>query len=142
MHSMSDTRSMAFYKALRVVWDTDVPAIPYEGSERAYVLVGLRFRNTRIIQHVLEVPNVSPFPVDTFSVLQRDVRKVVEGLSPPKSVIGFAHTHPDNYPLPSINDINGIARGMLGLVVSDSHTHHWYVRGRTIEPTIRRSLVE
>lgn len=136
---MPDTRSVPFYEALKVVWAITPLQEPYKGFERVYVLVGLRYRNTRIITSALEVPNHSPFPEDTFTVLQKDVRDAIEGLSPPKSIIGFAHTHPAHFPTPSINDIRGIARGMLGLVVSDTTTHNWYIRGKAIQPTVRIS---
>lgn len=136
---MPDTLHTAFYGAFRVVWATDVLQVPYDDFERVYVLCGLSFGHTRIITSTHEVTNTSPFPKDTFTVLQKDVREIVKTLSPPKIVLGFAHTHPAHFPTPSINDIQGIARGMLGLVVSDTATHNWYVRGKTIQPTVRIS---
>jgi proteasome lid subunit RPN8/RPN11 len=132
---------MRSYRALKVVWAVPMLSVPYEGLERVYVLTGLSFGHTRIITGYIEVPNVSPFPVDTFTVLQKDVREVTDSLTPPNVVLGYAHTHPDNFPNPSINDIQGIARGMLGLVISSDNTHCWYVRNRTISPTVRHSLV-
>lgn len=140
MHSMPDTLPMRPYGAFRVVWAIPVLDVPYEGKERVYVLCGLKYRNTRIITDTWEVPNVSPFPEDTFTVLQKDVREVVDSLSPPKVVLGYAHTHPSGFPEPSINDIRGITQGMIGLVITDN-TRQWYVRGRTIQPTERFSPV-
>lgn len=142
MHSMPDTLPKPVCGPLRVVWAIPVPSLHYEGKERVYVLSGLRYRQSRIIMGVHEVPNHSPFPEDTFSVLQKDVNMVFDSLPSPQVVLGYAHTHPAGFPEPSINDIYGIARGMIGLVVSENDTHRWYVRGRTIEPSVSVSLVE
>jgi hypothetical protein len=138
---MSETLPMRTTRALKVVWAITMPTIPYEGLERVYVLTGLRYRNTRIITGMHEVPNVSPFPVDTFTVLQRDVKVITVSLPPENVVLGYAHTHPDNFPMPSINDICGIAHGMLGLVISNETNHSWYVRNKTISPITVDSLV-
>ena len=138
---MSDTLPMRISGALRVVWAITMPTIPYEGLERVYVLTGFIFGHTRFITDMHEVPNVSPFPKDTFTVLQRDVRVITASLPPENVVLGYAHTHPDNCPNPSINDMNGITRGLIGLVISDTDTHRWYMRRRAIDPVIRRSLV-
>ena len=61
-------------------------------------------------------------PEKTFAVLKSDVSSVKGSLTPPETVLGYAHTHPYPYYAPSFEDIEGIGLGMIGLVVcNDSY---------------------
>jgi proteasome lid subunit RPN8/RPN11 len=120
----------------KVVWSIPVPCLSYDGEERVYALCGYRYRRFFFIYSLHELPNVSPFPEQTFSVLTRDVVKVEGSLTPPESVLGYVHTHPNGYPEPSVNDIEGISKSMIGLVVSDGFTHQWYTRKGSIRPLV------
>ncbi len=107
---------------LKVLLPTPLGIVPYDGLERVYVLTGLTYRQYVVVQRVVEVPNVSLSPEKTFAVLKSDTRKVRESLTPPESVLGYAHTHPYPYYAPSFDDIEGISAGMIGLVVcNDSY---------------------
>ena len=107
---------------LKILLPTPLGILPYDGKECVYVLTGLIYRKYVVVHRVVEVPNVSSSPEKTFAVLKSDVSKVKGSLTPPEIVLGYAHTHPYPYYAPSFEDIEGIATGMIGLVVcNDSY---------------------
>ena len=120
----------------KVIWGVLPVHIPYEGLERVFAICGYKYSSYYVITKMIELPNNSPFPDITFSVLTKDLDAKKDSLLPPECVLGFCHTHPDNEPEPSLSDIDGIAHGMLGLVVSNSSTHNWYTSKGTINPLI------
>jgi proteasome lid subunit RPN8/RPN11 len=113
------------------------PVYDWNGFERVYAIVGVRFRNYVIIDRFVELPNDSDIPAKTFSVSARDLKPVATSMTSEESVLGFAHSHPPLQSIPSDEDIEGISDDLLGLVLcGDSHA--WYdARGEIVVRYLR-----
>lgn len=111
---------------LKVVWGVPVPFAAYDGFERVYGLCGVSFGSYRVITCIEELTNDSPYPEDNFVVYQDEITWLERGLRSPESVLGYAHTHPIGQSMPSQNDLRGIPKGKLGVVV-DGDVWTWYM---------------
>ena len=112
-----------------------LPVSNWQGVERVYVFSGYRYKDYVTVCDFSEVPNSSDNPSGLFSVTSSDLLKVVSSLPPKMSVLGFAHTHPDNCPKPSAEDIEGIGADMFGVVLCGSK-QTWYDNTGVIKPKL------
>lgn len=82
---------------------------------------------------MIEVQNIASNPVDDFAISSRDVEIVSNDLlDSPEKIVGFAHTHPDELPEPSGNDIAGLKKGYLGVVLCGGNLY-WYSHIRAVD---------
>ena len=83
--------------------------------------------------YVIEVPNRSSTPADTFAIDAADIRAIPNTVSTHR-LIGFMHTHPDyDSPHPSQADIKSMPEGFFGLVYHPvSGSIVWYTRDGVI----------
>lgn len=84
--------------------------------------------------YVIEVPNRSDTPTDTFAIDVADVR-AIRNPDPTHRLVGFMHTHPGHdAPHPSQTDIESIPDGFFGLVYHPvSGSIIWYTRNGVID---------
>jgi proteasome lid subunit RPN8/RPN11 len=99
--------------------------------ERCAVL--LSASKSKLVRTVVEVPNRSKDPAHTFAIHHDDVQEVLKQ-NGWRRILGFMHTHPMGYALPSAGDINSLSalnemmgERYLGLVLhSRSGICTWY----------------
>jgi len=116
--------SMICLKMLNVIC-AGFPAYDWNGFERVYAIVGLKYRDYVVIDRFCEIPNSSDTPKDTFTVVVKDLFVIASSLSSPESIVGFAHTHPPSKYLPSDEDIAGIGENLFGIVFCEDK-RVWY----------------
>ena len=109
------------------------PTVNWTGKERVYAITGLKYKEYISITGFHEVPNSSDTPADKFIVLSKDLKNVLKSLPRNHQIVGFAHTHPDNSPKPSIEDKNGIGEGLFGVVICNNQLS-WYTREGNFKP--------
>lgn len=90
--------------------------------ETVKVIIGTRWKNYLSVVSLEEVPNRHPSPAEHFSIHTRDVLPFVED---GEGIVGIVHRHPPRRPHPSINDINGIPKGLIGAVWCEGNVS-WY----------------
>jgi len=118
---------------LKLLTTCEYPKPEWEQHERVYAIIGLEYKHWITITRFIELDNTSLIPEDNFIITSSSLLPIVLSLSPPESVVGFAHTHPEEFPMPSEDDINGIFGDFFGLVLSGDKST-WYNNSGIIIP--------
>jgi len=72
-----------------------------------------------VVTHLEEVENMHPVGEDKYGVTRAQCEQAMAVVRPGESLLGLAHTHPwPDGPEPSPEDVRGLSRGLLGVVVS------------------------
>ena len=113
----------------------------WSGVEQVWAICGYRYEDYVAIKELVEIDNSSTLPEDTFVVTGEDLIISLRHVDKTLSLLGFAHTHPDDCPIPSNDDLEGIGKGFFGIIFCNNRVI-WYDEKGSFTPKFLSSVRE
>lgn len=114
----------------RIPWE----ALRYRRAERAALLIGNRHADDITVRFVVPAANEHHDSSEHFRISAEQINSLVgQG---DHNIVGVLHSHPRDLPHPSLRDLTGIPRGLVGGVLIGRRIT-WYERDRLIYPIVR-----
>jgi proteasome lid subunit RPN8/RPN11 len=101
-------------------------------EEQIGLLFGYRYGSYLSIYSCVPVDNEHPDPRRHFEVTKKQIKEAEATTW--DYLQGVVHTHPDNDPNPSEEDMNGLPKGMIGAIWTPRHIT-WYGSKGVVLPT-------